>query len=93
MTEPRKRVALDKMQRRQFGDRLYNVRCQLRLTREQFSERFGLPFGTVKSVEDGRFNPLPPMCLVVRILELNPQLVETAATVDRNIGLCRAVMP
>lgn len=82
---------LNKQQRRLFGDRLYAVRCQLGLTRRQFSDRFGLPYGTVKSLEDGRFNPLPSTRLVVRILELNPELVETAATVDRNIGLCRAV--
>lgn len=77
---------MTKEERLQFGDRVFAIRDRLGLTQAAFAERFGVSVWTVKSWEDGRYDPLAVARLLVRVMELDPDLAAKAATVEAELG-------
>jgi putative transcriptional regulator len=55
------------------------VRWSLRLTQEQFAERFGIPLGTLRDWEQQKVVPDAAAQVLLRVIALNPDLVATAA--------------
>jgi putative transcriptional regulator len=59
--------------------RLYRLRCRLRLTQRAFAERFALPYGVIKDVEQGRFQPVQSFVVLLAAIEAAPEIVAKAA--------------
>jgi putative transcriptional regulator len=55
------------------------LRWSLRLTQEQFAERFGIPLGTLRDWEQQKVVPDAAAQVLLRVIALNPELVATAA--------------
>lgn len=65
------------------AERLYRVRCSLMLTQREFAARFGIPYGVVKDVEQGRFKPVKAMQVLIAAIDRSPDLVARAAATLR----------
>lgn len=55
------------------------LRWSLRLTQEQFAQRFGIPLGTLRDWEQQKVVPDAAAQVLLRVIALNPDLVATAA--------------
>lgn len=77
---------MTKDERLQFGDRVFALRDRFALTQAQFAERFGLSVWSVKSWEEGRYDPLTVVRLLVRMIELDADLATKAAAVEAELG-------
>lgn len=51
------------------------VRLGLKLTQEEFAERFGLPLGTVRDWEQGAHRPDRAAQVLIRVIARDPQAV------------------
>jgi transcriptional regulator with XRE-family HTH domain len=80
-------------ERRAFGDRITTLRHDLEMTQAEFAAKIGLPFGTVKSAEQGRFTPLPALVMLIRAAELDFYLLEEAAEREAELGPTVATPP
>lgn len=54
------------------------VRLGLKLTQEEFAERFGLPLGTVRDWEQGAHRPDRAAQVLLRVIAKNPEAVMRA---------------
>lgn len=54
---------------------------RLKLNQQRFAARFGLTFGMVKDVEQGRHAPHRAFKVLLAAIELDPSLVEQAAKI------------
>jgi putative transcriptional regulator len=54
------------------------LRWSLRLTQEQFAERFGIPLGTLRDWEQQKVVPDAAAQVLLRVIALNPDLVAVA---------------
>lgn len=57
-------------------DDLWWLRSDLGCTQQQFAERFGIPLGTVRDVEQGRSPASHALRLVLAAIEEDPALME-----------------
>jgi len=77
-----------------FARDLLRLRRKLRgprwrdLTQAQFADRFGLSFGTVKDLEQGRSMPSAAMRTLVAAIELDPVLIERAVVLAAERQRC-----
>ena len=58
------------------------------LTQTQFADRFGLAFGTVKDLEQGRTMPSAAMRTLIAAIELDPVLIERAVVLAAERRRC-----
>lgn len=68
------------------AERLWKVRCRLRLTQRQFADRFAIPYGVVTDVEQGRFQPVQSLRVLLAAIDMAPDLVARAAAGLDNYG-------
>ena len=61
------------------AEMVYRLRCSLGLSQRGFAERFGLSFGGVKDLEQGRRQPSSSLRVLLRTIEVAPDAVERAA--------------
>lgn len=61
------------------------VREQLGMTQEQFSESFGVSMGTLQQWEQGRRKPNGPALLLLKLIQAKPELVADVIA-SRNAG-------
>lgn len=65
-----------------FARDLFTMRFRkLRISQEAFADRFGLTRGMMKDQEQGRREPHPAFKVLVAAIEMDPALMEKAATV------------
>ena len=60
-----------------------SVRHLLRLTQEQFADRFGIPLGTLRDWEQGRREPDMTARTLMRAISMDPDLIARAVDRDR----------
>jgi DNA-binding transcriptional regulator YiaG len=77
---------MTKDERLLFGDRIFAIRDRFGLTQADFAERFGLSVWAVKSWEEGRYDPINAARLLIRMIELDPDLAMKAATIEAKLG-------
>ena len=66
--------------RKGFARRLFLLRFRsLKLSQAAFAERFGLSFGMIRDVEQGRVKPSRALRVLVELIEQNPEMVAAAA--------------
>lgn len=56
------------------------LRQQLRMTQEQFAQRFGIPLASLRNWEQGHRLPSGPIRSYLRVIEKNPKAVLEALT-------------
>lgn len=70
--------------KRGFARDLFRIRFRrLHLSQTAFAQRFGLSFGQVKDQEQGRAKPTAAFRTLVVAIELDPELIEKAATIAK----------
>lgn len=70
--------------RKDYGRRLFMLRFRrLRLSQAAFADRFGLSFGMVRDVEQGRVKPSKALRVLVELIEHDPAMVAAAASRTR----------
>ena len=68
-----------------FARRMLRLRFrQLRLKQADFAERFGLTWGAVKDLEQGRTKPTRAMVLLIAAIEREPALMAKVAEAERD---------
>ena len=60
------------------------IRRALRLTQEEFAERFAIPLGTLRDWEQGRSEPDQPAKAYLKVIASDPQGVSRALSASRN---------
>lgn len=60
--------------------RFYRLRCDLGLTQKAFADRFGLSYGLVRDLEQGRYAPSRSVLVLLAAIEQDPAAVERAAS-------------
>jgi putative transcriptional regulator len=60
------------------SERIKNIRKSVAKSPREFEARFGIPARTIEGWEQGRRQPDPTACVLLRIIEKNPELVEAA---------------
>lgn len=61
------------------GQRLWRLRSRMRLTQRQFAERFAIPYGVVKDVEQGRSEPVQSLRVLLAAIDADADLIARAA--------------
>lgn len=59
------------------------VRERFGISQAEFAARFGLELDTIQNWEQGRYKPDPAAQLLLKIIEMRPDVVEQALTGDR----------
>jgi putative transcriptional regulator len=59
--------------------RFFDLRCALGLTQAGFADRFGLPYGVVCDLEQGRSQPVQSLRVLLAAIERDPAAIEQAA--------------
>jgi DNA-binding transcriptional regulator YiaG len=63
-----------------FPLKLFQIRFRrLKINQADFAKRFGLSFGMVRDVEQGRVNPSRALRVLVELIDENPSMVAVAA--------------
>ncbi|UNC12876.1 helix-turn-helix domain-containing protein [Acidiphilium multivorum] len=60
-------------------ERIRAIRRKVARSARAFEDRFGIPASTVSNWEQGRRKPDPAARLLLKLIEQNPELVESAA--------------
>ncbi|MFM8607359.1 MAG: helix-turn-helix domain-containing protein [Hyphomicrobiales bacterium] len=60
------------------SERVRDIRKSVAKSPREFEARFGIPARTIEGWEQGRRQPDPTACLLLRVIEKNPELVEAA---------------
>lgn len=67
-----------------FARRLHDLRFHtLGIAQRKFADRFGLTFGAVKDLEQGRTQPTRTMQLLVAAIERDPEMMGAIAEQER----------
>lgn len=67
-----------------FALRVFNLRFRrLRINQHKFADRFGIPFGTLKDVEQGRTQGSSALRVLIELIDHDPGAAETAAQAAR----------
>ena len=61
------------------------IRRALRLTQEEFAERFAIPLGTLRDWEQGRSEPDQPAKAYLKVIASDPEGVSRALSASRNV--------
>ena len=62
--------------------RVKDIRKSVAKSPREFEARFGIPARTIEGWEQGRRQPDPAACVLLRVIEKNPELVEAAISDD-----------
>jgi putative transcriptional regulator len=73
--QPLTNAQLKRMRRIPFAK---HVRWTVGLSQEEFAERFGIPIGTLRDWEQGRFEPDQAAQSYLKVIAHNPDLVHLA---------------
>jgi putative transcriptional regulator len=61
------------------AQRIWEIRRRLRLTQREFAGRFAIPYGVVTDVEQGRFQPVQSLRVLLAAIDMAPDVVARAA--------------
>lgn len=64
------------------SERVKDIRKSVAKSPREFESRFGIPARTLEGWEQGRRQPDPAACILLRVIEKNPELVEAAVNGD-----------
>lgn len=82
-----------KPQSETFARRLFRLRFRtLRLSQSAFADRFGLSFGSIKDLEQGRVQPSRAVLLLVAAIETDPTLMARVADGEREGLMMRPIV-
>lgn len=62
-----------------IATRFYDLRCNLGLTQLGFARRYGLPYGVVRDLEQGRHEPVQSLRVLLAAIERDPSGTAEAA--------------
>lgn len=61
-------------------ERIRAIRRKVARSAREFERRFGIPVSTLQNWEQGRRRPDPAACLLLKVIEQDPEAVERAAS-------------